>query len=77
MKAVKWIFDAVVYYPIFTIILISMSIIARLEFSRTLKFYSHLNVKIVLLARFGRRKESIEGIGEEWRERFQMTCKGF
>lgn len=70
MKAAKWLFDTLIYYPIFTITLTSMSVVARLKFLRTLKIYSHLNAKVVLLARFGRRQDSIEAIGEEWKRMF-------
>jgi len=70
VRPLKRIFDTVIYYPIFTVALTSMSVIARLKMHRTLKAYAHLNAKVALLARFGKRKTTIDEIGEEWKSMF-------
>lgn len=70
MRKLRWLFDTLIYYPLFTISLTFMSLVARLKFLRTLKLIAHLNAKLVLLVRMGKRRSTIEDMGKEWKSMF-------
>ena len=66
------IFDVAIYFPMFKVTSIMVSIPARLKLLSTTKHLMRFNAKLALLVRRGRRMHDIEKIGNEWKRMFPL-----
>ena len=75
MKRLLYFFDLLIYYPIFKFSLIACSIPARLKFIWLLGVLMRFNAKFTLFMRCGKRKDSIEEVGKEWKRMFPLEIQ--
>ncbi|MBA4367575.1 MAG: hypothetical protein C0403_08040 [Desulfobacterium sp.] len=72
MKKIIKAVDRVVYYVVFKLGLLIGCILACFRWNRMTRILMRFNAKTVLLMRGGRRKDTIEEIGWEWKRMFPL-----